>query len=169
MHLISQVNLKAGSQACYIDSHITVDVILEIPICESDTFSRMSFDTPNPPFNASDPYATYVNASCFDFLLIELIPFAARVSAELARRDEQWALRNTSGTTDAASLGPDKAAEAVVQQNGRGSGTAKDGSSQISTVPADDESREALLYRLDMLGYRVGLGIAERYGCLMWY
>ena len=44
----------------------------------------MSFETPLPPYNASDPYATFLNASCLDLLLIEMVPMAYRVASELA-------------------------------------------------------------------------------------
>ena len=40
----------------------------------------MSFETPLPPYNASDPYATFLNASCLDFLLIEIVPMAHRTA-----------------------------------------------------------------------------------------
>ena len=43
----------------------------------------MSFETPLPPYNASDPYATFLNASCMDLLLIEMVPTAYRIVAEL--------------------------------------------------------------------------------------
>lgn len=44
----------------------------------------MSFETPLPPYNASDPYATFLNASCMDLLLIEMVPMAYRLANELA-------------------------------------------------------------------------------------
>ena len=44
----------------------------------------MSFETPLPPYNASDPYATFLNASCMDLLLIEMVPMAFRLAGELA-------------------------------------------------------------------------------------
>lgn len=44
----------------------------------------MSFETPLPPYNASDPYATFLNASCMDLLLIEIVPMAHRLASELA-------------------------------------------------------------------------------------
>ena len=44
----------------------------------------MSFETPLPPYNASDPYATFLNASCMDLLLIEMVPMAHRTVAKLA-------------------------------------------------------------------------------------
>lgn len=44
----------------------------------------MSFETPLPPYNASDPYATYLNASCMDLLLVEMVPMAYRLTSQLA-------------------------------------------------------------------------------------
>ncbi|KAL9075096.1 MAG: hypothetical protein Q9161_001781 [Pseudevernia consocians] len=44
----------------------------------------MSFETPLPPYNASDPYANFLNASCMDLLLIEMVPMAYRLAGELA-------------------------------------------------------------------------------------
>lgn len=44
----------------------------------------MSFDTPLPPYNATDPYATFLNASCMDLLLIEMVPMAYRLAEDLA-------------------------------------------------------------------------------------
>lgn len=43
----------------------------------------MSFETPLPPYNASDPHATFLNSSCFDLLLIEMVPFAHRLAEQL--------------------------------------------------------------------------------------
>lgn len=48
----------------------------------------MSFETPLPPYNASDPYATFLNASCMDLLLIEMVPMAYRLASELATPDQ---------------------------------------------------------------------------------
>lgn len=42
----------------------------------------MSSEAPAPPYNASDPHATFVNASCMDFLLIEMVPMAYRIASE---------------------------------------------------------------------------------------
>ncbi|KAI4215054.1 MAG: hypothetical protein LQ351_002368 [Letrouitia transgressa] len=55
----------------------------------------MSFETPLPPYSASDPYATYLSASCLDFLLIEMVPMAYRLPAEIA------ALRQGQGDSSA--------------------------------------------------------------------
>ncbi|KAL7268209.1 hypothetical protein RUND412_009179 [Rhizina undulata] len=78
----------------------------------------MSFDSPLPPFNASDPHATFLNSSCLDMLLIEIVPLAQRLANEVS----------------------------------------------TSQDPLDDEEeREAVFYRLEMLGYRVGQGLVERF------
>ena len=44
----------------------------------------MSFETPLPPYNASDPFATFLSTSCMDLLLIELVPMATRLASELS-------------------------------------------------------------------------------------
>ena len=46
----------------------------------------MSFETPLPPYNASDPHATFLNASCMDLLLIEIVPMAYRLANEFSAR-----------------------------------------------------------------------------------
>merc|ERR1712098_1010507 len=38
---------------------------------------------PLPPYNASDPSATFLNSSCLDLLMIELVPMAYRVVNEV--------------------------------------------------------------------------------------
>ncbi|KAL8771354.1 MAG: hypothetical protein Q9209_003260 [Squamulea sp. 1 TL-2023] len=44
----------------------------------------MSFETPLPPYNASDPHATFLNSICFDLLLIEMVPLAYRMAEQMA-------------------------------------------------------------------------------------
>ena len=82
----------------------------------------MSFDTPTPPYNASDPYATFLSQSCFDLLIIELVPLAER----MARHFEE----SLDGPT-------------------------------INDF--DDKLRDGMYIRLESLGYRVGLGLSERF------
>ncbi|KAL4898463.1 transport protein particle component [Aspergillus ambiguus] len=48
----------------------------------------MSFDAPSSPFNA-DPHARFLNASCLDFLLIELVPMAERIAKELSNEEHR--------------------------------------------------------------------------------
>jgi len=49
----------------------------------------MSFETPLPPYNSSDPYASFLNASCMDLLMIEMVPMAYRLAEELAAKEKQ--------------------------------------------------------------------------------
>ncbi|KAF8471941.1 transport protein particle component [Kalaharituber pfeilii] len=101
----------------------------------------MSFDTPVPTFSASDPHATFLNSSCLDFLLIELVPLAQRLAHELA-------VPSTTSTT----INPTTAA------------TTPNLHPASDPDPLDEEEeREAVFYRLEMLGYRVGQGLAERF------
>ena len=49
----------------------------------------MSFETPLPPYNASDPHATFLNSACLDFLLIEMVPMAYRLASQLVVSNEE--------------------------------------------------------------------------------
>lgn len=96
----------------------------------------MSFTAAMPPYNATDPTASFLNASCFDFLLIELVPLAYRVTNELELpRDSSSPASPPPGDT-----------------------TSPGGARRLN----EEDEREAAAYRLDMLGYRVGQGIVER-------
>lgn len=109
----------------------------------------MSFETVMPPFNSSDPSANFLSSSCLDFLLIELVPLAYRVTHE---RDT--ALSDPSSTpADVASTSH------AVSSNAAGvvAGTA--------TRKDQEEDLDAVHHRLEMLGYRVGQGLVERYEC----
>lgn len=96
----------------------------------------MAFEPVMPPYNSSDPTATFVGSSCLDFLLIELVPMAYRVTNEL----------------EAAAQDPSSSADAS-QQTGIAPRKLLD----------EDEERDAVFYRLETLGYRVGQGLVERY------
>ena len=97
----------------------------------------MSVDTPIPTYSASDPHATFLNSSCLDFLLIELVPLAQRLASELS----------------------------VHGGGGKDSGGSGGGVGHNGEELDEEEEREAVFYRLEMLGYRVGQGLAERYVC----
>ncbi|KAL1888023.1 hypothetical protein Sste5346_009820 [Sporothrix stenoceras] len=141
----------------------------------------MSFDPVLPPFNASDPGATFFNSSCLDFLLIELVPMAYRVTNELEAGAQAKSLAvaaaeaglegaQQSQAATAASQGvPDKAA-AAASTSGTGTATGTVTTTAGPNGPAggrrlldEDEERDAVFYRLEMLGYRVGQGLVERF------
>lgn len=103
-----------------------------------------SFDQPLPPFNASDPNASFLSTSCLDFLMIELVPMAYRVANEL----------------DA----PEPGAAAAAAANGENGGETGTGGQKLD----EDEERDAVFFRLDGLGYRVGLGLVERFVSLFY-
>lgn len=94
-----------------------------------------------------DPTAAYVNVSCFDLILIELVPLAERMAREYEASLDRPSLANrASKTTNAAST-----------TGGAGTVIAGDGQ------PETEVFRETMYYRLESLGYRVGLGLSERF------
>lgn len=124
----------------------------------------MSFDAIMPPYNAGDPHATFLNSSCFDFLLIELVPMAYRVTNELEAAEAASTSvppnhhSSPSGAPDGAPAHQDGASSAA------GTGTAGSVVAGGSRRALDEEEeRDAVFYRLETLGYRVGQGLVERY------
>ena len=125
----------------------------------------MSFDTPTPGYNASDPTATYLNVSCLDLLLIEMVPLAER----MARRAEEAVSSAASGTTAA------EASEGAATAGGQGPERGRQRASTIGTIGGSEagagtgdqsifgeDVRDAVCARLDAWGYRVGQGLSER-------
>ncbi|KAI0879554.1 BET3 family protein [Hypoxylon argillaceum] len=117
-----------------------------------------SFDQPMPPYNASDPTATFMGTSCLDFLLIELVPMAYRIANELQEASDEG-----SGSGSGS-------------KNNEGAGSVSTSAGTMSTAPGpassaagrtgkldEEEEREAVFFRLEGLGYRVGLGLVERF------
>lgn len=111
--------------------------------------------TPTDPSTLNDPTATLVNISSLDFLLIELVPMAYRITADLALREEEWIQGGSSTSTVKPSDATDTGSTVGVSGGG--------GVGGAGTVD-EEEAREAVFHRLETLGYRVGLGIVERYG-----
>ncbi|KAI0389993.1 transport protein particle component [Xylariaceae sp. FL0594] len=129
-----------------------------------------AFDQPLPPYNASDPTATFVGTSCLDFLLIEIVPMAYRIANELEEASQENSPgdadgnKNTTGTgTGAASTGgrgneeTGSTTSTAVTRSSTAAGTGR--KSRLD----EDEEREAVFFRLESLGYRVGLGLVERF------
>ncbi|KAK7429534.1 hypothetical protein QQZ08_003913 [Neonectria magnoliae] len=104
----------------------------------------MSFEPVMPPYNAADPSANFLSSSCLDFLLIELVPLAHRVTHD----------------HDAALIEP---ATAAAPADAASTGHAAVGSVAGTRKMDDDEDMDAVHYRLEMLGYRVGQGLVERF------
>ena len=122
----------------------------------------MALDTAAAPFNAADPSASFLSSSCLDFLLIELVPLAHRVARldqpppppqqqQQQQQQQPAGAGQGSGGDDAAST---SAAGAV------GTGTAP--GSRRPVGDEDEEEADAVRFRLESQGYRVGQGLVER-------
>ena len=107
----------------------------------------MSFETPLPPYNASDPYATFLSSSLFDLLMIEMVPLAYRLAAmppharkaRVRDRPPKWKVRKTED--DAKRQGKDEQATSEAATD--------DGGSARSKKPSFSEDEEAKNARED--------------------
>jgi trafficking protein particle complex subunit 6 len=123
----------------------------------------MSFETVMPPYGSTDPNASFLSSSCLDFLLIELVPLAYRLTQELDAKAV-----TTDVSSPSAAAGGD-AASASGHAGGSVSGVGGSLTGTAGSAGADgrkmdeDEERDAVFYRLEKLGYRVGQGLVERY------
>lgn len=129
----------------------------------------MSFDPVLPPYNASDPSARFLGASCLDFLLIELVPMAYRVTNELEAAALEAGDDNDNNNNDDEDDDDENDDKNKKTRNRAAAGAAAvsvsgGGSRTVSRRKMDeDEERDAVFYRLDTLGYRVGQGLVERF------
>lgn len=135
--------------------------------------------------NTISPSDPTLAASCLDFLLIELVPLAQRITDQLAARDaalrEEYkrsqifhdqppppstATGSGSGGDGSGDAGGAEVKTAATTFTDVGSvGGAPTDNTTMSTTAAggvDDETRDAVFWRLDGLGYRVGQGLVER-------
>lgn len=160
---------------------------------------------PNPSgFPEDDIINPKLNVSCLDFLLIELVPLAQRITDQLHAREQALIeefrkskiLNSASASTTpaAAAAAPASSSATHPQQQGQqqlltpaapSTNTAAAAAATIErSAPAtttttttsiatgaantttshmdNDETREAVFWRLDGLGYRVGQGLVER-------
>ena len=119
----------------------------------------------DPSTTPTDPT---LSASCFDFLLIELVPLAQRLTDQLHARDlalrEEYKRsqifhdRAPTATTASTTTG-------AAERDATATDLASLGGAPTDTTAAggvDDETRDAVFWRLDGLGYRVGQGLVER-------
>jgi len=117
----------------------------------------MSFESVMPPYNASDPNASFVGASCLDFLLIELVPMAYRITNEVEAAAQE---ENPTTQTQNADEQPQQGMNRTSLVSGRaGTGT---GTGTLGKMD-EDEERDAVFFRLETQGYRVGQGLVERF------
>lgn len=137
---------------------------------------------PAPTDTTITPSDPTLAASCLDFLLIELVPLAQRITDQLAARDA--ALREEYKRSqifhDQPPAHPSSSSSAAAGSGSRdgGAGEVKTAATTFTDVGSvggaptdntttaaggvDDETRDAVFWRLDGLGYRVGQGLVER-------
>lgn len=100
--------------------------------------------TPADP--ALDPNSKHVNISCFDLLLIELVPLAERMARDYEASLERPSLANRP---------PQK-----------GTATSTTGAPTLTTtdgLPETEVFKDSVYFRLEGLGFRVGQGLCERF------
>jgi hypothetical protein len=121
----------------------------------------MSFESPLPPYNATDPTANFLNSSCLDLLMIELVPMAYRIVNEVDNAQQQ---ENISLTVEGKEKAGSRSVSGKSAVSGAGTGVGVAGGGSMSGRRMDEEEeRDAVFYRLEGLGYRVGQGLVERY------
>ncbi|KAL7912305.1 transport protein particle component [Trichoderma velutinum] len=112
----------------------------------------MSLSPPMPPFNSTDPTASFLSSSALDFLLIELVPLAQRVTSQ---RDF---------SSPSPSQNPDDASSASHRKSDSAAAAAAHHLPADSPKRIDDEEHlDAVHFRLESQGYRVGQGLVERF------
>lgn len=143
----------------------------------------MSNKTAPQPDN-DDILNPQVAVSCLDFLLIELVPLAQRLTDQLHAREQALIedfrrskiFNGKANDTQAGSKPVPRESAIPAIAVAEGTGSVK--GSEVSTAAGDggsstgglgstpnalsNETREAMFWRLDGLGYRVGQGLAER-------
>ncbi|KAK5166298.1 uncharacterized protein LTR77_008559 [Saxophila tyrrhenica] len=135
----------------------------------------MSKTGPQQPIDTDDIQNPKFAASTLDFLLIELVPLVQRVTEQAearaqALRDEYRRSQILSQPSDSASASDDGAKKATesdskdAEKNGKVVARGEERPLTSLGIPATTPTtQEAMFARLDMLGYRVGQGLAERF------
>lgn len=116
-----------------------------------------------PPYNASDPSASFLSSSCLDFLLIELVPLAYRVTQERDGDAARLAEEKKSTRSATADDDDDDALPDADEPPQRASSTAAGSTGHPRRFDDEDEELDAVHYRLESQGYRVGQGLVERF------
>lgn len=99
-----------------------------------------------PPPSATEPEPAYLGMSCFDFLLIELVPMAERLARDYeASLDKPSITNKTLSRTNATST------------------TGPAAPSTYDGLPETEVFKDSVYFRLEKLGFRVGLGLSERF------
>ncbi|KAL7932029.1 transport protein particle component [Trichoderma chlorosporum] len=116
----------------------------------------MSLSPPMPPFNSTDPTASFLSSSSLDFLLIELVPLAQRVTSQ---RDFPPPTSTSSSSAAPAAADDDASSSSHRKSDPVAHHLSADSPRRID----DEEHLDAVHYRLEAQGYRVGQGLVERF------
>ncbi|KAF1851125.1 transport protein particle component [Cucurbitaria berberidis CBS 394.84] len=117
-----------------------------------------------PSTSYIDPTFSLVNTSCLDLLLIELVPMAYRITADLAAREDEWIHGPSSKAKQRKLSGASNDASSTAPGTLRGgAGVGTEGGPVGGGTVDEEEAREAVFHRLESVGYRVGLGVVERF------
>ncbi|KAK6534684.1 Trafficking protein particle complex subunit 33 [Arthrobotrys megalospora] len=112
----------------------------------------MSFEAPLPPYNFTDPTATFFSASCIDLLLIELVPLVHRMAESAPSLDHHHIPSYP------------KPATIIDLDNPPSTPTTTTTNTAAADPPTDEETaRDDIFNRLENLGYKVGIGLVERF------
>ncbi|KAK4457439.1 trafficking protein particle complex subunit 6B [Cladorrhinum samala] len=114
----------------------------------------MSFESVMPPYNSTDPTARFLSSSSLDFLLIEMVPMAYRVTNQLA---------SSSSATSSPSTGSDPTIQSQIQEGKKEEQEREPPAASAAVVLDEEELRESVFFRLESIGYRVGQGLVERF------
>ncbi|KAK4957295.1 hypothetical protein LTR10_005255 [Elasticomyces elasticus] len=139
----------------------------------------MSRPAQAPP--EDDPLNPKVSASALDFLLIELVPLAQRITEQLHEREQALVeeykrsriFNRTASKTPVGYQQKDGSARDVVDTEGsitttavgrmEESGAGESGVTTLGFPVMSEKTRESVFWRLDGMGYRVGQGLVERF------
>ncbi|KAK6350736.1 Trafficking protein particle complex subunit 33 [Orbilia javanica] len=126
----------------------------------------MSFEPPLPPYNFTDPSATFFSASCIDLLLIELVPLVQRMAESAPSLDFPVQPSSSSYSNKPSETENPPGTPTTAGPNATTTTTAA--AAAAGTAPAEpptdeDTAREDLFNRLEGLGYKVGIGLVERF------
>jgi len=121
--------------------------------------------TPTSTSTSSDPESRLFAQSTFDLLLIELVPMAQRLAEQIYKEDQVAALEGLS-LEERRRVGREEEAGGGDGKGGGRKQGGKEGGKEAGgggSGMKEGEVREAVYYRLERLGYRVGVGLVERY------
>ncbi|EMC97697.1 hypothetical protein BAUCODRAFT_462989 [Baudoinia panamericana UAMH 10762] len=121
-----------------------------------------------------DPLNPKAAASALDFLLIELVPLAQRVTEQVnarhkALREQYERTRTSIRTTASTPINQDEQQGANAENGAIGREAKRSVDDQEPALTSlgfpvmTEQTREGVFWRLDGMGYRVGQGLVERF------